>query len=198
MSKLPPTHSTTILTIRHKGMVAIGGVFLRVDWMGSEMGLSVFNRPPEWDGWVYWPRSDQGKFAILQAIYDHQLHFAGFGYGRFENLYLLRLPLWFLSLLSVLLLLWIFRRTRAKSPPTAFPIEAGPESSEILMNRLQENIAKHNERYTRPFRLSMSVGIGRINPADCPTVQRLLAEADRELYRRKRDRKAAGGTPSVG
>jgi ATP-dependent HslUV protease, peptidase subunit HslV len=25
MSKLPPTHSTTILTIRHKGMVAIGG-----------------------------------------------------------------------------------------------------------------------------------------------------------------------------
>jgi diguanylate cyclase (GGDEF)-like protein len=72
---------------------------------------------------------------------------------------------------------------------TAFPIEAGPESSEILMNRLQENIAKHNERYTRPFRLSMSVGIGRINPADCPNVQRLLAEADRELYRRKRDRK---------
>ena len=72
---------------------------------------------------------------------------------------------------------------------TALPIEAGPESSEILMNRLQENIAKHNERYTRPFRLSMSVGIGRINPADCPNVQRLLAEADRELYRRKRDRK---------
>ena len=72
---------------------------------------------------------------------------------------------------------------------TAFPIEAGPDSAEILMNRLQENIAKHNERYTRPFRLSMSVGIGRINPADCPNVQRLLAEADRELYRRKRDRK---------
>jgi diguanylate cyclase (GGDEF)-like protein/PAS domain S-box-containing protein len=81
---------------------------------------------------------------------------------------------------------------------SAFPIEAGPDSAEILVNRLQENIAKHNERYTRPFRLSMSVGIGRINPADCPTVQRLLAEADRELYRRKRDRKAAGGTPSVG
>jgi len=81
---------------------------------------------------------------------------------------------------------------------TAFPIEAGPDSAEILVNRLQENIAKHNEKYTRPFRLSMSVGIGRINPADCPTVQRLLAEADRELYRRKRARKAAGGTPSVG
>src|SRR5580765_8196331 len=60
---------------------------------------------------------------------------------------------------------------------TAFPIEAGPDSAEILMNRLQDNIAKHNERYTRPFRLSMSVGIGRINPADCPNVQRLLAEA---------------------
>ena len=81
---------------------------------------------------------------------------------------------------------------------SAFPIEAGPDSAEILVNRLQDNIAKHNQKYTRPFRLSMSVGIGRINPADCPTVQRLLAEADRELYRRKRDRKAAGGTPSVG
>ena len=76
---------------------------------------------------------------------------------------------------------------------TAFPIEAGPESAEILMNRLQENIARHTERYTRPFRLSMSVGIGRINPADCPNVQRLLAEADRELYRRKRDRKDGVG-----
>jgi diguanylate cyclase (GGDEF)-like protein/PAS domain S-box-containing protein len=72
---------------------------------------------------------------------------------------------------------------------TAFPVEAGPESADILMNRLQDNVAKHNERYTRPFRLSMSVGIGRIDPADCPNVQRLLAEADRELYRRKRDRK---------
>jgi len=81
---------------------------------------------------------------------------------------------------------------------TAFPIEAGPDSAEILMNRLQDNIAKHNERYTRPFRLSMSVGVGRIKAADCPTVQRLPAEADRELYRRKLDRKAAGGTPSVG
>ena len=81
---------------------------------------------------------------------------------------------------------------------TAFPVEAGPDSSEILINRLQENVAKHNERYTRPFRLSMSVGIGRIKPADCPNVQRLLAEADRELYRRKADRKAAGGTSSVG
>jgi diguanylate cyclase (GGDEF)-like protein/PAS domain S-box-containing protein len=72
---------------------------------------------------------------------------------------------------------------------TAFPLEAGPDSAEILMGRLQENIAAHNDRYTRPFRLSMSVGTGRINPADCPNVQRLLAEADRELYRRKRDRK---------
>src|SRR5436190_1056162 len=71
---------------------------------------------------------------------------------------------------------------------TAFPIEAGPDSAEMLMNRLQDNIARHNERYTRPFRLSMSVGVGRIKAADCPTVQRLLAEADRELYRRKRDR----------
>jgi diguanylate cyclase (GGDEF)-like protein/PAS domain S-box-containing protein len=81
---------------------------------------------------------------------------------------------------------------------TAFPVEAGPNTAEILMHRLQENIARHNERYVRPFRLSMSVGIGRITAADCPTVQRLLAEADRELYQRKRDRKSAAGPSSVG
>jgi diguanylate cyclase (GGDEF)-like protein/PAS domain S-box-containing protein len=81
---------------------------------------------------------------------------------------------------------------------TAFPVEAGPDTAQILTNRLQQNIAKHNERYTRPFRLSMTVGIGRINPAECPNMQRLLAEADRELYRRKRDSKAGGGRPSVG
>jgi diguanylate cyclase (GGDEF)-like protein/PAS domain S-box-containing protein len=78
---------------------------------------------------------------------------------------------------------------------TAFPVEAGPDSAEILINRLQQNVAKHNERYPRPFKLSMSVGIGRINPADCPNVQRLLAEADRELYLGKRSRKP---TPPVG
>ena len=62
----------------------------------------------------------------------------------------------------------------------------------VIINRLHGNVAKHNERYTRPFKLSMSVGIGRINPADCPNVQRLLAEADRELYLRKRSRKTVG------
>ena len=77
----------------------------------------------------------------------------------------------------------------------AFPVEAGPENGQLLIQRLHENVARHNERYPRPFRLSFSVGVGRINPAECPNVQKLLADADRQLYLQKRNRKpeAAGG-----
>lgn len=76
---------------------------------------------------------------------------------------------------------------------TAFPIEAGSDSAEILMNRLQENVGKHNDRYKRPFQLAMSVGIGRISTANCPNVQHLIAEADRALYQHKRGRKDGNG-----
>jgi diguanylate cyclase (GGDEF)-like protein/PAS domain S-box-containing protein len=80
---------------------------------------------------------------------------------------------------------------------TAFPIEAGSDSADILLRRLQDNIERHNDRYKRPFRLAMSVGIGRINTANCPNVQHLIAEADRALYQHKRGRKERGDAPPV-
>jgi diguanylate cyclase (GGDEF)-like protein/PAS domain S-box-containing protein len=83
---------------------------------------------------------------------------------------------------------------------TAFPIEAGSDSAELLITRLQENVAKHNDRYHRPFRLAMTVGIGRISTVNCPNVQHLIAEADRALYQHKRNRRdppARGDAPEV-
>jgi diguanylate cyclase (GGDEF)-like protein/PAS domain S-box-containing protein len=71
---------------------------------------------------------------------------------------------------------------------TAFPLEAGPESAALLLERLQKNVEQHNLQVQRPYKLSMSVGIGRFDPAKCQTVQQLLEEADAELYSRKRGR----------
>jgi diguanylate cyclase (GGDEF)-like protein/PAS domain S-box-containing protein len=73
---------------------------------------------------------------------------------------------------------------------TVFPVEAGAETGNLLVERLQQNVVRHNERYPRPFTLSLSVGLGRIDPAECPTVQRLLAEADRAMYQQKRGQQA--------
>lgn len=71
---------------------------------------------------------------------------------------------------------------------TAFPLEAGSDSAAILTNRLQENIDLHNREHNRPYALSMSVGVGHFDPARCQSVQELLAQADEELYKRKRRR----------
>jgi diguanylate cyclase (GGDEF)-like protein len=71
---------------------------------------------------------------------------------------------------------------------TAFPLEAGPDSGDILLDRLQAQVEQHNRVAQRPYNLSMSVGIGRFDPVKCQTVQQLLEEADAELYSRKRGR----------
>jgi diguanylate cyclase (GGDEF)-like protein/PAS domain S-box-containing protein len=76
---------------------------------------------------------------------------------------------------------------------TAFPLEAEPESAGLLLERLRKHIEQHNQQMQRPYQLSMSVGIGRFDPATCQTVQQLLEEADGELYSSKRRR----STPEV-
>jgi diguanylate cyclase (GGDEF)-like protein/PAS domain S-box-containing protein len=73
---------------------------------------------------------------------------------------------------------------------TAFPLEAGTDSASILVERLQRSVAAQNAAFPRPYALSLSVGVGRFDPAVCQTVQDLLKEADRELYDQKRTRKA--------
>ena len=71
---------------------------------------------------------------------------------------------------------------------TVFPLEAGQETTPVLMRRLQDSLDRHNAELQRPFKLSLSVGVSAYDPAQCQTIEELLAEADRELYRRKRER----------
>jgi len=71
---------------------------------------------------------------------------------------------------------------------TVFPLEAGHDSAEILLSRLTYNLNRENAAQGRPYVLSLSVGLGRFDPSQCQTVHQLLAEADRELYERKRER----------
>jgi diguanylate cyclase (GGDEF)-like protein len=71
---------------------------------------------------------------------------------------------------------------------TALPLEAGAENAAALMDRLRKNIDRHNSAQDRPYRLSMSVGVGRFDPGKCQSVRQLMAEADEELYRQKRSR----------
>lgn len=72
---------------------------------------------------------------------------------------------------------------------TAFPLEADSGSASLLVDRLQEAVQAHNRASQRPYELSLSVGVGRFDPATCQTVEQLLQEADRALYERKRERK---------
>jgi diguanylate cyclase (GGDEF)-like protein/PAS domain S-box-containing protein len=71
---------------------------------------------------------------------------------------------------------------------TVFPLEAGGESADTLLRRLHESLAAFNHRRLRPYTLSLSVGVGRFDAGRCQTVHQLLAEADREMYERKKGR----------
>ena len=75
---------------------------------------------------------------------------------------------------------------------TAFPVEAAKECAEMLVDRLQQNVAAHNRENPRPYALALSVGVGRFDPARCPTIEQLLSEADRQQYAQKRRRRPAG------
>ena len=74
---------------------------------------------------------------------------------------------------------------------TVFPLEASDESGDLLRERLEENLRAHHAEHQRPYRLSMSVGVARFEPGSPWTMDRLLEEADRRLYRDKRSRQGA-------
>ena len=78
---------------------------------------------------------------------------------------------------------------------TVFPLEAATESGDRLIERLRANLVTFNREHRRPYQLSLSVGIGRYDPSKCQSIQQLLAEADRELYERKRGRPADEPAP---
>jgi len=78
---------------------------------------------------------------------------------------------------------------------TVFPLEAADESGARLVARLEENLRAHNAAHQqeRGYDLSLSVGLARFEPGSASTVEGLLEEADRGLYRTKRARQDAAG-----
>ena len=73
---------------------------------------------------------------------------------------------------------------------TVFPLEAADDSAAVLTHRLEENLRLHHTETGRPYQLSMSVGIARFEPGGEWTIERLLEEADRQLYKQKRERQS--------
>ncbi|MBI5605137.1 MAG: PAS domain S-box protein [Deltaproteobacteria bacterium] len=57
---------------------------------------------------------------------------------------------------------------------------------DILISRLESTLEGFNRKGTKPFRLSLSVGMACYHPDDTPTIDQLLAEADRLMYEQKR------------
>jgi diguanylate cyclase (GGDEF)-like protein/PAS domain S-box-containing protein len=81
---------------------------------------------------------------------------------------------------------------------TVFPIEAAAASVPMLVDRLHANITAWNERTKAPYKLSMSTGSAVIEGELSKGLLQLLAEADAQLYKQKRERaRAAGGALHV-
>jgi diguanylate cyclase (GGDEF)-like protein/PAS domain S-box-containing protein len=72
----------------------------------------------------------------------------------------------------------------------ALALETGPSSLARLELRLAERIAAVNRTGRHPWRLEMSVGRARYDPARPCSMEELIARADEAMYRRKRDRRA--------
>ena len=61
----------------------------------------------------------------------------------------------------------------------------------ILCERLDESLKKHNEKGMRDYKLSLSVGFARYDPA-CPcSLEDLLDQADKNMYRHKSNKNGA-------
>jgi len=67
-------------------------------------------------------------------------------------------------------------------------IEAGPDSAEILRDRLSKNLEASNAGGSRRYTLSISLGIATYDPKHPCTIDELLARADARLYEQKRSR----------
>ena len=69
------------------------------------------------------------------------------------------------------------------------PVGTTEDSVEIITARLEKNLESYNAQLSRGFRLSMSVGIAFFDPEHPMTVDELLIEGDRMMYRQKKTRK---------
>ena len=69
---------------------------------------------------------------------------------------------------------------------------AGPESAEVLAERLKRQVRDFNRRGARPYQLSISLGFATHKASTLGSVAGLLDRADRALYRDKRRKHDVG------
>ncbi len=64
------------------------------------------------------------------------------------------------------------------------------DGGNLLLERLQSNVISFNVREQLPYRLSLSVGLMRVDTSRITTVDYLLKEADQAMYENKRSKKS--------
>jgi diguanylate cyclase (GGDEF)-like protein/PAS domain S-box-containing protein len=69
------------------------------------------------------------------------------------------------------------------------PVGNKEDSVQIITSRLERNLERYNARTSRGFTLSLSVGIAHYDPEAPATVDEMLAEGDRLMYRQKKIKK---------
>lgn len=68
-------------------------------------------------------------------------------------------------------------------------LEESEFSDEVIISRLQENLAACNAGKNRPYALSLSIGITHYRPEDPCNIDELLEKADKLMYEQKRMKK---------
>lgn len=66
----------------------------------------------------------------------------------------------------------------------------GADTADEITARIEGQLQIHNAEGKRPYQLSLSVGVTRIEPGSTATIEDLLARADRAMYEHKKAKKA--------
>ena len=75
-------------------------------------------------------------------------------------------------------------------------LEASHESSELLIERLQESVVEFNQASPEPYQLSVSIGMARHEDDMRIRLDDLVAEADNAMYQEKHGKRSAALTES--
>jgi diguanylate cyclase (GGDEF)-like protein len=75
-----------------------------------------------------------------------------------------------------------------------FALETSSQNEDVILRRLEKNLKASNAGETR-YELSLSIGAARFDPKNPVSLGELLTQADRSMYRQKRDRSRLSGTP---
>ena len=61
--------------------------------------------------------------------------------------------------------------------------------AEVVLKRIEEALAVHNELHAKPYRLSFSYGLVKYDFEEKPKISKLIAIADTEMYKHKHNKK---------